>query len=153
MTIQVKIKLLPGATAPRQVRAGDACFDLYSGGDAAIALLPRSVTKVPLGFMMEMPPHHEAQLRPRSGLASRGLVCMLGTIDQPYRGELQAVMLNATDETYWVEPNERIAQMAIRPVPTVELVEVDELSDTDRGTDGFGSSGRFDDGLNSGTNG
>jgi len=93
---------------------------------------------------MELPPGTEAQLRPRSGLALRHGVTLLnspGTIDQGYRGEVGVILANLGQEAFEVRPGMRIAQMVIAPVLCVETVEVEQISPTDRGAGGFGSTG------------
>jgi dUTP pyrophosphatase len=94
---------------------------------------------------MELPPGHEAQVRPRSGLASRHgltLVNTPGTIDADYRGEVQVPMINLGRQPFTVERGTRIAQMVVLPVPSVRLIEVDQLTETDRGGGGFGHTGQ-----------
>lgn len=96
-----------------------------------------------LGFAAEIPPGHELQVRPRSGLALKhGVVAMFGTIDADYRGEIGATLVNLGDEPYTLTVGDRVCQLVLAPVARARLVEVTELSETARGTGGFGSTGR-----------
>jgi dUTP pyrophosphatase len=103
---------------------------------------------VPTGWIIALPPGHEGQVRPRSGLAAKHGVTILnapGTIDEDYRGELQVLLVNLGDEDFVVRPGDRIAQLVVAPVTRadVEVVtEVDALGTTPRGGNGFGSTGR-----------
>ena len=93
---------------------------------------------------MEIPAGYEGQVRPRSGLALKEGITVLntpGTIDSGYRGEVKTIMINQGDSSFQITKGMRISQLAIRPVPEVEFIEVNELSDTDRGEGGFGSTG------------
>jgi dUTP pyrophosphatase len=143
----VKIKpLVERFQAPHQMHQFDAGFDCYYNGDDEIEIPPISRALVPLGFSMEIEPGYEAQLRPRSGLAKKNGLTILnspGTIDALYRGPVGALILNTDkDYSYIIKPGERICQMVIAPIPAVTLEIVDELSETSRGTGGFGSTGK-----------
>lgn len=137
--MEVKIKLLDGQM-PVYSREGDACLDCYAAEDLTIE---KGVTKkVKLGFALELPVGYEAQIRPRSGLSLIGLDVKLGTIDSNYRGEVSAIVQNnSTLDEYKILKGNRIAQMLIQKVEPISLIEVDALSDTNRGDNGFGSSG------------
>lgn len=141
--IVVHVKLLsPDAKIPRAAREGDAAYDLYSAVDHE--LKPGERYAVPTGIAIEIPEGYEGQVRPRSGLAAKAGVTVLntpGTIDSGYRGEVKTIMVNLGDRAFKITKGLRISQLAIRPVPEVEFVEVDELSDTERGDGGFGSTG------------
>ncbi len=142
--IQVKVKLLDSETTlPQFAYPGDVAVDLRSRINAV--LKPLQILGVPSGIAIELPVGYEAQIRPRSGLALKhgiSLVNTPGTIDTEYRGEIVCIMINLGKEDFNIAKGDRIAQMAIREVPIVELVDVPELSDTTRGNSGFGSSGR-----------
>jgi dUTP pyrophosphatase len=100
---------------------------------------------IPTGLSIALPPGYEAQVRPRSGLAARHGVTVLnspGTVDADYRGEINVLLINHGDQPFQIRRGERIAQMVIAPVTQVELVPVTSLSTTDRGSGGFGSTGR-----------
>ena len=117
-------------------------MDLYS---IETALIPSGEAKlIRTGLQIELPKGTEAQIRPRSGLALKYSVTVLnspGTIDEGYRGEIGVIIINHGKETFAVEKSMRIAQMVIQTVPVVRLTEVNELSQSERGTSGFGSSG------------
>ena len=100
---------------------------------------------VPTGLTVALPPGYEAQVRPRSGLAAKHGVTVLnspGTVDADYRGEINVLLINHGDAPFPIQRGERIAQMVIAPVVQAELVPVVALSATDRGSGGFGSTGR-----------
>jgi len=106
---------------------------------------PSSRVLVPTGFRIAVPEGHEAQVRPRSGLALRhGIVLpnAPGTIDSDYRGEIQVILLNAGREPFTVKRGDRIAQLVIAPIASAEWQEVEDLDSTVRGSGGFGHTGR-----------
>jgi dUTP pyrophosphatase len=114
--------------------------------DEPLALTPGGRALVPTGLALELPPGHEAQVRPRSGLALKHGVTVLnapGTIDADYRGEVQVLLINHGAEPVTLRRGERIAQLVVAPVLRVRLVEVDALGETTRGAGGFGSTGRL----------
>lgn len=147
--IEVQIKALHpelGKRIPLPQRMSDhaAGFDLAAALDEPLAIAPGQRQLVPAGFAIAVPPGYEAQIRPRSGLAIKygiGTLNAPGTIDADYRGEVKVIMVNHGQEPYVVEPGSRIAQMVIAPVPNTCLAVVDELSETERGGSGFGSTG------------
>ena len=141
--IQIK-KLSPLARLPEYATAGASGMDVHAAIEDSITIPPRSIRMIPLGFAMAIPVGWEAQVRPRSGLASRHGVSLPntpGTIDADYRGELKVPLINLGDEAFIVEPGMRIAQMVITQVEQCRLVEVEDLDETDRGEGGFGSTG------------
>ena len=143
MNLEVKVKRIhDDALLPMQANLGDAGMDLYS---IETALIPSGEAKlIRTGLQIELPKGTEAQIRPRSGLALKYSVTVLnspGTIDEGYRGEIGVIIINHGKETFIVEKSMRIAQMVIQTVPVVQLTEVNELSQSERGTSGFGSSG------------
>jgi len=144
MTLKVRVKRLsPEARVPKAARKGDVAFDLYSTID--YELRPGERYAVPTGIALEIPPGYEGQVRPRSGLALKEGITVLntpGTIDSGYRGEVKTIMINHNKESFRIKKGMRISQLAIRPVPDVEFMEVEELSDTERGEGGFGSTGK-----------
>ena len=141
MTVQIRVKRLhPDAKIPKAAKVGDVAFDLYSVIDYELKSGERYA--VPTGIAIEIPAGYEGQVRPRSGLALKDGITVLntpGTIDSGYRGEVKTIMINHGDISFKINKGMRISQLAIRPVPKVEFIEVDELSDTDRGEGGFGS--------------
>jgi len=143
--IQVKINMLAGCEdlIPEKAHEDDAAFDLRSRAD--MVLPPGKSILVPTGVFMELPAGYEAQVRPRSGLALKHNIMLTnspGTVDAGYRGEVGVIMFNAGTEGFHVSRGDRIAQMVIAELPRVELVTVQELSSSGRGSGGFGSTGR-----------
>ena len=111
---------------------------------APLVLAPGARALIPSGFIFELPEGHEAQVRPRSGLALKHGVTLLnspGTIDADYRGEVKVLLVNFGADTFLIQRGDRIAQMVIAPVSHVEIVAVEELAPTERGLGGFGSTG------------
>jgi dUTP pyrophosphatase len=141
--MQLKVKrLADGATLPRYARAGDAGLDLCAAGTAVLA--PGAVALVATGIAIELPPGTEAQVRPRSGLALKHSVTVLntpGTIDEGYRGEVGVILINHGAQPFEIHRGMKIAQLVVSPRLAVDVVEVDALSETDRGAGGFGSTG------------
>ena len=122
-----------------------AGMDIRCNISEPITLLPMERRLIPTGLFIELPVGYEAQIRPRSGLAlKRGLTVLNtpGTIDADYRGEVGVILINLSGEAQTIEPGERICQMVIARHETPEVVEVEELSETERGAGGFGHSGR-----------
>ena len=144
MAVTVRFRMLPGAEdlAPSKAHADDAAYDLRAREEALLP--PGSVRLLPTGLFLELPTGHEAQGRPRSGLALKRCVTVLnspGTIDAGYRGEVGIILFNAGAEAFRVERGDRIAQMVIQKLPEVELLRVEELASSERGAGGFGSTG------------
>ena len=145
--ITVKIKRLEsgrGLSLPVKMTEHAAGFDLHAAVEQPVTLAPGEIRLVPCGFAMALPPGYEAQVRPRSGLASRHGITLVntpGTIDCDYRGEVQAPLINLGRAGFVVERGMRIAQMLVVPVPQVRLVEVETLDETPRGSGGFGHTG------------
>ena len=130
------------AELPTYAHPGDAGMDIRSIEELTID--PGARALVHTGLVMVLPPGYEAQVRPRSGLALKNGITVLnppGTIDEGYRGEIGVILANFGSEPFKVEKGAKIAQMVIAPCTRVEIVEIDEVDDTVRGTGGFGSSG------------
>ena len=148
-SIVVRILRLPhGADLPLPAyqSAEAAGLDLLAAvsADAPLMLAPGARAQVPTGLAIALPPGHEAQVRPRSGLAARHGVTVLnapGTIDADYRGEVQVLLINHGIESVAIERGMRIAQLIVAPVAHARLVETATLDDTARGAGGFGSTG------------
>ena len=141
MNLKVK-KLNPAATLPSYAREGDAGLDLFSV--KAVVIEPGKSALVPTGIAIELPAGTEAQVRPRSGLALKHAITVLntpGTVDEGYRGEVGVILINHGAAAFTVEAGMKIAQMVVSPRIQVAVVEVPELSDTQRGAGGFGSTG------------
>lgn len=129
---------------PRYESADAAGMDIRCNISEAVTLQPLERTLLPTGLYIELPRGYEAQIRPRSGLAlKRGLTVLNspGTIDADYRGEVKIILINLSQEPQTIEPGERICQMVIARHEQPEVVEVQELSATERGEGGFGHSG------------
>ncbi|HON52429.1 MAG TPA: dUTP diphosphatase [Bacteroidales bacterium] len=130
---------------PNYATEHSAGMDLRANLDAPVVLGPLERKIIPTGLFIELPQGYEAQIRPRSGLAAKhGITCLNtpGTIDADYRGEIGVILANVSNEPFTVNDGERICQMVIAQYTKANLVEVQELSKTDRGAGGFGSTGR-----------
>ncbi len=130
---------------PHYASADAAGADLKADLEAPVVLTPGKRLRVGTGLRIELPKGFEAQVRPRSGLAHRHGITLLnspGTIDSDYRGEVSVILVNLGDEPYEILPAERIAQLVIAPVARAQFVVSADLETTDRGEDGFGSTGR-----------
>src|SRR5579862_671054 len=141
MKIRIK-KLHPDAILPAYAHGPDedAAMDLRAL--ERMVLTPGAAQAVPTGIAIELPPGHEAQVRPRSGLALKHSITVnFGTIDPGYRGEIRVIMFNLGRADYTIEPGDRIAQMVVAKYEAIQWQE-GELGDSLRGAGGFGSSGR-----------
>ena len=147
MSPAIRVRRLPhgeGLPLPGYATAGAAGMDLLAAVSSPVVLDPGRRALIPTGLQIAVPPGHELQIRPRSGLALKHGITLPnspGTIDEDYRGELQVILLNAGDTPFTVERGMRIAQAVLAPVSRAAWHEVDMLDDTDRGTGGFGSTG------------
>lgn len=140
-TLKVKIKLSKDAHMPTYGTRGAAGLDLYASTDVTIQ--PNERMLIPTGVAMEIPDGHFCYVMGRSGnTIKKGLHVALGTIDSDYIGEIGVMAFNQSDEVISFAKGDRVAQMVILPYPKIEFVEVDELSDTERGTGGYGSTGK-----------
>lgn len=129
---------------PSYETIASAGMDLRANLTQPVVIEPMERALIPTGLFMELPIGYEAQVRPRSGLAlKKGITCLNspGTIDADYRGEVGVILANLSKETFVVENGERIAQMVIAKHERAEWVAVEELSTTERGAGGFGSTG------------
>ena len=123
---------------------GSAGFDLLASINDSLEINSGKSLLVPCGFSLQMPNNFEAQVRPRSGLALKNSITVLntpGTIDSDYRGEICVILINHGQISFKIKRGMRIAQIIFKENPEVNLVEVDELNDTKRGSGGFGSTG------------
>lgn len=135
-------KLTPSATIPSYMHEGDSGMDVHSietrsiGHEGCIHVFRTGIGAV-------IPEGYELQVRPRSGLACKhGVVAVLGTVDQGYRGEILVALQNNGHEHYLVKAGDRIAQLVLAPVARADIGETDDLGETERGADGFGSTGK-----------
>ena len=144
--IEIKLSRLPhgdGLPLPRYASEDAAGLDVTAAED--LTLQPGGRHAVATGFAIQIPRGYEVQVRPRSGLAIKhGITCLNtpGTIDSDYRGEVKVILINLGQEPFDVRRGERIAQLVPAPVLRADFVEASELSGTERGTGGFGSTGR-----------
>jgi len=150
LSIDIEIRQLPhgaGLALPNYQSALAAGLDLFAAvpENAPIILAPGKYALIPTGLAIALPEGHEAQIRPRSGLAAKHGVTVLnapGTVDADYRGEIGVLLINHGEVPFAVRRGERIAQMVIAAVVRANLSPVASLSTTDRGDGGFGSTGR-----------
>ena len=146
-TIDMKVKIVNKSAyeTPFYATAKSAGMDLKANISDPITLGPLERTMVPTGLFIALPDGTEAQVRPRSGLAAKHGISVLnapGTIDADYRGEVKVILVNLSNEPFVINPGERIAQMVVARYEKIEWDEVEVLDETERGTGGFGSTGR-----------
>ena len=137
-------RLSKEVSLPKYETSGSSGMDLAANIDANINIDPGKTAIIPTGLALSIPKGFEVQIRPRSGLAAKQKISVLntpGTIDADYRGEIKVILINLGQETFKVENGLRIAQMVVCPVVQAQLKEVDDLSETERGKGGFGSTG------------
>ena len=143
--MQIKIVNQSKHSLPEYATALSAGMDLRADIKEPIVLKPLERKLIPTGLYLELPAGYEAQIRPRSGLAIKKGITILnspGTIDADYRGEICIILINLSTEDFIVNDGERICQMVIASHIQAELVEVQELGDTERGAGGFGHTGK-----------
>ena len=145
MTV-LKIEKLPhNRILPEYKTEGAAGMDLYAAIEEPIELKPLERKLIPTGLKIELEHGFEAQIRPRSGMSIKHgitLINCVGTIDEDYRGEVCVPIVNVSNEAYTIQPQERIAQMVIARVEQAKIEVVTELTETQRGEGGFGSTGK-----------
>lgn len=144
MILKIK-RLAHNKFVPEYKTEGAAGMDLCAAIETEIELKPLERKLIPTGLKIELEHGYEAQIRPRSGLSIKHgitLINCVGTIDEDYRGEVCVPIVNVSNETYKIQPQERIAQMVIAKVEQAKIKVVTELSETDRGEGGFGSTGK-----------
>jgi dUTP pyrophosphatase len=130
---------------PSYATPGSSGLDVRANIDAPISLASLERTLVPTGLFVAIPQGFEIQVRPRSGLAvKQGLTCLNtpGTIDADYRGEIKVILINLSQETQVIQPGDRIAQLVLQAVDTIQWQQVEQLDETDRGSGGFGHTGK-----------
>lgn len=139
----IKIKVFEGGKLPVYKTKGASCADCYArleGKDFTV-IFPNERELIPLGFALELPEGYEAVIRPRSGMMSKGIDEAIGTIDSDYRGEVRACIINNTTQRINIYNGDRICQMKIQESRQFSFKVVDELTETERGAGGFGSTG------------
>jgi dUTP pyrophosphatase len=139
----VKIKLLDKECKPFRAHPTDSGLDLRARIEIPLVIYPRDIETIPVGIAIELPPGYEGQIRPRSGLSKQGVIAAFGTVDNGYRGEIKVTLINTSARAVEIQPYERIAQLVVAPVTIPDVEYVDELSDTERGENGHGSTGRI----------
>ena len=141
----LKIKRLrPNAKLPRRATPGSTGFDIFAciEDEGVITLKGTQPKLIPTGIAIEVPRGYDVQIRPRSGLSAKGVGVTFGTIDSDYRGEILITMyLFDPNATFEIKHSDRIAQMVVSTIADLPLVEVEELSETQRGSGGHGSTG------------
>ena len=138
--MEVKFKKRnPDAIPFQYTREDDACMDVFSLINKT--LLPKETAIIPTGISLEIPNNYEGIIRGRSGLSSKGIQVHIGTIESSYRGDIGVIITNNSDKPFEIFKGNRIAQFTIKPVIKIQLIEFTSLSDTERGENGYGSSG------------
>jgi dUTP pyrophosphatase len=141
-------RLRESAVLPHYATEGAAGLDLSADLDAPVVIPPLGRARIPTGLVIALPPGHEGQVRPRSGLAFKHGLTVLnapGTIDEDYRGELAVLLVNLGSEAVTLSAGERVAQLVVAPVTRVRVetcTRAEELGASERGSGGFGSTGR-----------
>ena len=146
MAFEIKVKKLrENAVVPKIATSGSAAADLYACIDEEVTVFAGKSAVIPVGIAIAVPEGYGAFIFARSGLGIKHGIAprnCVGVIDSDYRGEICVGLQNSSDEDYVIKPNDRIAQMAIMPVMPAKYVLCNELSDTERGEGGFGSTGK-----------
>ncbi len=143
--MQVKIVNKSKHSLPGYATVLSAGMDLRANIDEPVTLRPLQRSLIPTGIYIQLPEGYEAQIRPRSGLAVKhgiSIVNSPGTIDADYRGEIRVILVNLSEEDFIIKDGERICQMIIARHARVEWLQVDDLDETERGSGGFGHTGR-----------
>ena len=143
--MRVKIINKSNNALPAYETASSAGMDLRAFLDFDVVLKPFERKLIPTGLYIEWPDGYEAQIRPRSGLAIKSGITVLnspGTIDADYRGEIKVILINLSNQDFTIKSGERICQMVIAKHEKAEFIEVEEISETERGAGGFGHTGK-----------
>lgn len=144
-TMKIKVINRSAFDLPQYETANAVGLDVRANTFEAIRLAPLERAMVPTGLYVEIPEGYEIQVRPRSGLAAKYGISVAnapGTIDPDYRGEIKVILVNLSNEVFELKPGERIAQLVVAQFTRIEWESVEQLSDTERGAGGFGSTGR-----------
>ena len=143
--MKIKVNNRSAFDLPQYETANAVGLDVRANTTEAIRLAPLERAMVPTGLYVEIPEGYEIQVRPRSGLAAKYGISVAnapGTIDPDYRGEIKVILVNLSNEVFELKPGERIAQLVVAQFTRIEWESVEQLSDTERGAGGFGSTGR-----------
>ena len=146
MGIEIRIVNKSSNSYPEYATTGASGMDIRAAIGEQVVLQPMQRALLPTGLFVSIPEGYEIQIRPRSGLAiKQGITCLNtpGTIDADYRGEIKVILINLSAEEQAIQPGDRIAQMVLQKVERIEWQPVETLDDTDRGTGGFGSTGKI----------
>ena len=135
-------RLKQNATIPTKANLTDAGFDLYVCTEKEIILNPKESKLIPTGIAMALPRNHAGLIWDRSSMGVKGIHRFAGVVDSGYRGEIKVCLYNSNDRPYTINSGDRIAQILIQKVDNFYLREVVDLNETDRGSGGFGSSGK-----------
>lgn len=130
---------------PRYMSSQAAGLDLLANIDSPVTIKPGEIKAIPTGIMLSLPEGYEAQVRPRSGLALKHGITVLnspGTVDADYRGEITIILINFGSRDFQIYRGDRVAQMVINKIEQAHLIEIDELPESQRGPNGFGSTGK-----------
>lgn len=144
-TMKIKVINRSAFDLPQYETVNAVGLDVRANTTEAIRLAPLERALVPTGLYVEIPEGYEIQVRPRSGLAAKYGISVAnapGTIDPDYRGEIKVILVNLSNEVFELKPGERIAQLVVAQFTRIEWESVEQLSDTERGAGGFGSTGR-----------
>jgi dUTP pyrophosphatase len=140
MELKVK-RIVEGAKLPSYHHQGDAGLDIFSAVDCVLEA--GAAMAVPTGIKVAIPEGYAGLIWDKSGISLKGVHKLAGVIDSGYRGEVRVVLVNLGREPFRIEKGMKIAQLLIQPVIEVQVVETDELGETSRGEEGFGSTGKF----------
>lgn len=146
MGIEIRIVNKSSNSYPEYATTGASGMDIRAAIGEQVVLQPMQRALLPTGLFVSIPEGYEIQIRPRSGLAiKQGITCLNtpGTIDADYRGEIKVILINLSAEEQTIQPGDRIAQMVLQKVERIEWQPVETLDDTERGTGGFGSTGKI----------
>ena len=130
---------------PKYSTKGSAGMDIFAAADDVIKIKPGSIELIPTNLSVEIPEGFELQVRPRSGLAAKhgiGILNSPGTIDSDYRGEIKIILINLGKEDFKINPGDRVAQLVLAKVYKANVVQSSDLNNTERGTGGFGHTGK-----------
>ncbi|HZH93949.1 MAG TPA: dUTP diphosphatase [Tissierellaceae bacterium] len=143
--MNVKVVNMGSLSLPEYKTAGASGVDLMANLESTVVLKPMERFMVPTGLFVEIPEGYEAQIRGRSGLAAKNGISLangVGTIDSDYRGEIKVILINLGNEPFEIKHGDRIAQMILAKYEKIEFTLVDSLEETDRGSGGFGHTGK-----------